>query len=419
FDGSAFLRKYKGKQIMFIGDSLSLNNYDSFLCLLYVSVPGVNHHTKSTNQSVTVIFEDYRVSVTLFNSLFLVDVEVEPNIGRVLKLNSIKNGEIWKQADILIVNTWLWWTRGGPKQPWDYIEDTDGKLVKEMNRVIAFRRGLNTWTKWVEGEVDLTKTKVFYQGQAGSHHHGEDWGEPGVKGCSNQTTPVVGSIYPSGLPLPAQIMKQVLKNMTNSIFLLDITILSHLRKDGHPANHNGYSGFDCLSVLSHIFVAMESITGIINGGISNSSGTTTTVIDHHHPLYLQACNTPGSSLVSIQLTGSENYALWSRSMRIGLLGKSNLGFVDGRHTKEKFEPALHDLWEKCNAIVLSWIMISVSKELLSGIVYTSNAQKVWSDLKERFDKVDGSRIFFLHKKITTLVQDTSSVSSYFSKIKEL
>ncbi|KAM3398852.1 hypothetical protein P3S68_002368 [Capsicum galapagoense] len=149
---------------------------------------------------------------------------------------------------------------------------------------------------------------------------------------------------------------------------------------------------------------MASITGIINGGISNSSGTTTTVIDYHHPLYLQACNTPGSSLVSIQLTGSENYALWSRSMRIGLLGKSKLDFVDGRHTKEKFEPALHDLWEKCNSIVLSWIMISVSKELLSGIVYASNAQKVWSDLKERFDKVDRSRIFFLHKEITTLVQ---------------
>ncbi|KAF3671408.1 hypothetical protein FXO37_08074 [Capsicum annuum] len=127
---------------------------------------------------------------------------------------------------------------------------------------------------------------------------------------------------------------------------------------------------------------MASITGIINGGISNSSGTSTTVIDHHHPLYLQACNTPGSSLVPIQLTGSENYALWSRSMRIGLLGKSKLGFVDGRHTKEKFEPALYDLWEKCNAIVLSWIMISVSKELLRGIVYASNAQKVWSDLKE-------------------------------------
>lgn len=76
---------------------------------------------------------------------------------------------------------------------------------------------------------------------------GEDWGEPGVKGCSNQTRPVFGSIYPGGLPLPAQIVKQVLKNMTkkSSVFLLDITILSHLRKDGHPANYNGYKGIDC------------------------------------------------------------------------------------------------------------------------------------------------------------------------------
>lgn len=52
---------------------------------------------------------------------------------------------------------------------WDYIED-GGKVVKDMNRMVAFRRGLNTWVKWVETEVDLTKTKVFYQGEAASHH---------------------------------------------------------------------------------------------------------------------------------------------------------------------------------------------------------------------------------------------------------
>ncbi|XP_009769584.1 protein trichome birefringence-like 41 [Nicotiana tabacum] len=243
FDGRDFLRRFKGKQIMFIGDSLSLNNYDSFLCLLYVSVPGINYKTKLTNQSVTVIFEDYDVSATLFNSLYLVDVE-EEHMGKVLKLNSIKNGEIWKQADVLIFNTWLWWARRKPRQPWDYIED-DGKMVKDMNRMAAFRRGLNTWVKWVKTEVDLTKTKVFYQGEAASHHYGEDWGQPGVKGCLNQTTPVAGSIYPGGLPLPAKIVKEVLKNKSKSIFLLDITILTHLRKDGHPGNYNGYGGVDC------------------------------------------------------------------------------------------------------------------------------------------------------------------------------
>ncbi|XP_070013777.1 uncharacterized protein [Nicotiana sylvestris] len=50
-----------------------------------------------------------------------------------------------------------------------------------------------------------------------------------------------------------------------------------------------------------------------------STGTTTTTIDHHHPLFLQPRDTPGISLISIQLIGSENYALRSRSMEIGLI----------------------------------------------------------------------------------------------------
>ena len=105
-------------------------------------------------------------------------------------------------------------------------------------------------------------------------------------------------------------------------------------------------------------------------------------------------------------------------MKIGLLGKGKLGFVNSKCSKSSFPASLHDLWKKCNAIVLSWIMISVSRELLSGIVYASNVQQVWNDLKERFDKVDGSRIFFLHKEIATLTQGVLSVCSYYSKLKE-
>ncbi|XP_006342287.1 uncharacterized protein [Solanum tuberosum] len=160
--------------------------------------------------------------------------------------------------------------------------------------------------------------------------------------------------------------------------------------------------------------AINSVTGPLPGTTGAHTG-----VDAHHPLHLQACDTPGSSLVSIQLTGSENYSLWSRSMKIGLLGKGKLGFITGQYSKDKFAVSLHDLWEKCNTIVLSWIMISVSRELLSGIVYASSAQQVWTDLKERFDKVDGSRIFYLHKEIATLSQGMLSVSSYFSKLKEL
>lgn len=45
-------------------------------------------------------------------------------------------------------------------------------------------------------------------------------------------------------------------------------------------------------------------------------------LDHNRPLFLQPTDSPSSSLISLQLTRSDNYVLVSRSMRICLLGKS-------------------------------------------------------------------------------------------------
>jgi len=139
----------------------------------------------------------------------------------------------------------------------------------------------------------------------------------------------------------------------------------------------------------------------------------------NHPLYLHPSDTPGSVLTTVQLTGSENYSLWSRSMMINLRAKSKLGFVLGMCKKGDYAPELDEQWEKCNAFVLAWIMNTVSKELLSGIVYASDAATVWEDLKERFDKVDGSRIYQLHRDICTIHQGNLTISAYFTKLRLL
>lgn len=97
-------------------------------------------------------------------------------------------------------------------------------------------------------------------------------------------------------------------------------------------------------------------------------------------------------------------------MKIAILGRNKLGFIDGTCKKESYGPNLTNLWERCNVIVLSWVMNCVSKELLGGIVYSNNAAAVWKDLCERYDKIDGSRIFQLHKEIATITQGTSSIS---------
>ncbi|XP_047174956.1 protein trichome birefringence-like 39 [Vigna umbellata] len=116
FDGKEFLTKLRGKQIMFVGDSVSLNQWQSLICLLHSFLPQTQILDELDKLVYNYTFPDYQVSVFVYHSTHLVDIE-EEKIGRVLKLDSIKSGSIWKNMDILVFNTWLWWYRTGPKQP--------------------------------------------------------------------------------------------------------------------------------------------------------------------------------------------------------------------------------------------------------------------------------------------------------------
>ncbi|KAK6132540.1 hypothetical protein DH2020_033749 [Rehmannia glutinosa] len=245
FDGVELLRRLKGKSIMFVGDSLSRNQWESLLCLLYTAVPGTKYTQATSGDVSTFTFTDYGVKLMLDRSVYLVDVVKEAK-GRILKLDSIEGGKLWKGIDTLIFNTWHWWNRRGPKQPWDYIE-VGGKYYKDMDRMVAFEEALNTWAKWVDTNIDPAKTKVFFQGISPSHYNGSSWNEPSAKSCVGQRYPVPGSTYPGGLPPAVSVVKKVLGTMKKPVQLLDITNLSLLRKDGHPSIYGlgGRTGMDC------------------------------------------------------------------------------------------------------------------------------------------------------------------------------
>ncbi|KAG0461461.1 hypothetical protein HPP92_021758 [Vanilla planifolia] len=118
FNGRDLMARLRGKKVMFVGDSLSLNMYDSLLCMLHAAAP----HASISLSDVGVLFEDYNLTVSYYLSHYLVDIVTE-KIGRVLKLDSLHDGDTWLTADVLIFNTWHWWPRSGPTQPWDYIQE--------------------------------------------------------------------------------------------------------------------------------------------------------------------------------------------------------------------------------------------------------------------------------------------------------
>ncbi|XP_073024180.1 uncharacterized protein [Primulina eburnea] len=142
-------------------------------------------------------------------------------------------------------------------------------------------------------------------------------------------------------------------------------------------------------------------------------------IGFNDPLYIHPYDTPGMCLVTDHLSGIDNYGVWIRAMLIELRAKNKTGFIDGTCKRPLLDqPNLHQ-WERCNALVLSWIMNSISKEIFGGIVYALDASVVWSDLKDQYDKVNGSRIFALHREIGRLTQANNIVSSYYCKMKQL
>lgn len=65
--------------------------------------------------------------------------------------------------------------------------------------------------------------------------------------CRGEQLPVFGSTYPGGPNQAEAVVEKVLREMATPVYLLNVTTLSQLRKDGHPSIYGfgGIRGSDC------------------------------------------------------------------------------------------------------------------------------------------------------------------------------
>ncbi|KAH0679361.1 hypothetical protein KY284_020446 [Solanum tuberosum] len=70
--------------------------------------------------------------------------------------------------------------------------------------------------------------------------------------------------------------------------------------------------------------------------------------------------------------------------------------------------ALQKAWSSCNDMVLSWLLNSLSKEIVESVLYSQSAKEIWSDLEDRFGQTNGEKLFQLQKELNAVVQGDSA-----------
>ncbi|XP_019240058.1 PREDICTED: uncharacterized protein LOC109220052 [Nicotiana attenuata] len=110
---------------------------------------------------------------------------------------------------------------------------------------------------------------------------------------------------------------------------------------------------------------------------------------------------------------------WRRSILIALSAKNKIGFIDGDCKEPKPDAQDHPQWSRCNFMVTSWLLNSLSKEIGDSVIYSKFARDLWNSLEHRFGQSNGAKLYQLQKEISMLVQGNNSIAGYFTRLKKL